>query len=201
VDGFNFYHGLMAKGWGRYRWLDYPALLQRRIRSGQVLGEIKYFTALVTHQPERIKRQETYLRALEVRGGVTTIRGSFELRSIKCSVCSKWYKHPEERQTDVNIATHLVSDAYEDAYDTAYLVSADADLVPAVQFVRERRGKTVVLIDPPRRHSDALAAQSDRHWHFAESHLRQSQLPNPVEYEKKAKVRRIYRPPSWAPSD
>jgi hypothetical protein len=25
VDGFNFYHGLMDKGWGRFRWLDYHA--------------------------------------------------------------------------------------------------------------------------------------------------------------------------------
>lgn len=187
----------MAKGWGRYRWLDYPALLQRRIRDGQVLGEIKYFTALVTHQPESIGRQERYLRALEMRGGITTIRGSYELRSIKCRVCHQWYKHPKERQTDVNIATHLVSDAYEDAYDTAYLVCADADLVPAVQFVRERRGKTVVLIDPPRRHSDALVAVTDHHWHFPEFHLRQCQLPNPVEYEWKGKVRRIYRPEGW----
>ena len=25
VDGYNFYHGLMAKRWGRFRWLDYSA--------------------------------------------------------------------------------------------------------------------------------------------------------------------------------
>lgn len=28
VDGFNFYHGLMSKGWGRYRWPD-PAARPR----------------------------------------------------------------------------------------------------------------------------------------------------------------------------
>ena len=197
IDGFNFYYGLMAKGWGRYRWLDYPALISRRIREGQRLGEIKYFTALVTHQPKKVPRQQTYLRALEVQGGISIITGTFENRAIQCPECHVWYKRPKERQTDVNIATHLVSDAYENAFDTAYLVCADSDLIPAVRVV-QRLGKRVVLIDPPKRHSDELAALADHHWHFIESHLRQCQLPNPVVYEtKKHRVRRLYRPDAW----
>lgn len=47
LDGFNFYHGLMAKGWGRYRWLDYHALVARRILVGQTLVAFKYFTSVV----------------------------------------------------------------------------------------------------------------------------------------------------------
>lgn len=199
IDGFNFYHGLMAKDWGRYRWLDFVALFRRRIRPGQELGTIKYFTAIVSHQPAKIPRQETFLRALEVRGGLTVIRGSFELREVKCARCDQWYKRPREKQTDVNIASHLVADAYEDAYDTAWLVSADGDLAPAVRLVQERRNRTVVLIDPPRRHSDELEGVADRHWHFSEAHMRQSQLPNPVEHERRGRVKRIYRPDGWGP--
>lgn len=199
VDGFNFYHGMMAKDWGRYRWLDYEALIRRRIRGDQVLTALKYFTAPVTHPPEKSKRQADYVRALSEHTMVEVIPGAFEQREVQCRVCSQWYKRPQEKRTDVNIATHLIVGAFDDQYDTAYLVSADADLVPAVAFIKERFGKRFVLIDPPRRHSDELAAIVDHHWHFTESHLRQSQLPDPVEYlNRRRKVRRIYRPGDWS---
>lgn len=202
LDGFNFYYGLMAKGWGRYRWLDYRALVARRIRPGQVLREIKYFTAPVTHEADKLPRQNSYVRALEQHAKVRVIRGAFEMRDKQCPNCENWYKRPQEKRTDVNIATHLLADAFDDTFDTAYLVCADADLVPAVSLVKQRFGKTFVLIDPPRRHSDELAILADHHWHFLRSHLNQCQLPNPVEYQsRRGKTKRIYRPDSWGPPD
>jgi hypothetical protein len=51
IDGFSVYYGFRSKGWQRYLWLDYRALISRLIRSPQALGEVKYFTS-------RIKKPE-----------------------------------------------------------------------------------------------------------------------------------------------
>lgn len=198
VDGFNFYHGLMAKGWERYRWLDYHALISRRIREDQTLTAVKYFTSRVTHQPEKLARQRQYLDALEKHTGIVPILGAFEMRPARCSHCETYFKRPQEKQTDVNMATHLVADAHEDRYDTAYIVCADADLAPAVSHVKDRLRKKVVLIDPPRRRSGELAVLADHHWHFPRSHLAGSQLPNPVVWlDRRGKERFIFAPDEW----
>ena len=47
-----------------------------------------------------------------------------------------------EKKVDVAIAVDLVRMAYEDQYDVAYLLSADADYVTAVKEA-QRVGKTV----------------------------------------------------------
>ena len=40
-----------------------------------------------------------------------------------------------EKMTDVNIATHLIIDAFQDRYDMAMLISGDSDLVPPIKAV------------------------------------------------------------------
>lgn len=201
IDGFNVYYGMMAKGWGRYRWLDYRALVERHVLGHQELVGLKYFTTRVTHKPESLHRQEAYLRALEMASDVQVISGSFEHRRVKCQgTCGEWYRRPQEKKTDVNLATHLVADSYEDLFDVALLYSADADLGPAVELIRERHGRRVVLFDPPKRHSRELADLSDRHLHVSKQDLARSQLPDPVEWvTPRGKTRRVHRPPSWAP--
>lgn len=191
----------MAKGWGRYRWLDYRALMERFLRGDQELVAAKYFTTRVTHQPEGWKRQDTYLKALERRGGLEVIPGSFEMRDVKCQgSCGEWYKRPQEKRTDVNLATHLVADSYDDVFDLAVVLCADSDIFTAVEMVQQRHGRKVTLVDPPKRHSSELAGLADHHLHITRAWLNQSQLPDPVEYSnRRGKVQRIHCPESWRP--
>src|SRR3989304_4835741 len=70
IDGFNLYFGICDKGWRRYLWLDLPALATRLLTPGQQLVATKYFTARVRADPGKIRRQSTYLQALEARGGL-----------------------------------------------------------------------------------------------------------------------------------
>jgi hypothetical protein len=192
----------MAKGWGRYRWLDYPALLTRYMRPPQELVGIKCFTALMTHQPDKYVRQEQYLRALEVRGGIENLPGKFTSRRVHCRKCGKWFRVPQEKRTYVNLATHLVADAFDDSFDTFLLCTADSDLVPAVRYVQERFEKRFFLIDPPRRHSDELSEIADLRLRSREQFFRQSQLPDPVEYATpRGQTKRIHRPASWGTSE
>jgi uncharacterized LabA/DUF88 family protein len=198
IDGFNLYHGRIGKGWGRFRWLDHRKLAEHFMRPPETLVAVKYFTALVTHDRPALNRQTHYLEALRAQGGITIHLGSFEQRKVKCAECQKWYKRSQEKRTDVNIATHLVADAHDELFDAIYLMSADADLVPAVEHIKSRFGTRITLIDPPRRHSDDLKSVCDRHFHIARSALNQSQLPDPVERPTPSnRMRRYFKPAEW----
>jgi uncharacterized LabA/DUF88 family protein len=51
-----------------------------------------------------------------------------------------------EKGIDVKIATDLLVGAFDDKYDTAILVSSDSDLIPAIDWVRNRMKKKVEYI-------------------------------------------------------
>jgi uncharacterized LabA/DUF88 family protein len=201
TDGFNLYHGMMEnEEWGALRWLDHAAVARCLVPDeGSVLC-VQYFTSWVT-EPDRLKRQRQYLVALEAHADLRIHYGRFEKQRIKCRKCEKRFTRPHEKETDVRLATALVADAFDDLYDTILLISADADLAPAVEYVKERFGKRLLLIDPPNRHSDELLALSDySRTKIPKKTLEDCQLPDPVEIRTKGgRTRRIYRPEAWRP--
>jgi len=56
---------------------------------------------------------------------------------IKASFDKRISKNTFEKKVDVRIAIDMVSFAYEDAYDTAILVSGDGDFLPVIKKVKE----------------------------------------------------------------
>ena len=54
-----------------------------------------------------------------------------------------------EKGVDTAIATHMIRFAWESAYDVAILVSSDADLVPAVEFLDLRGFRIIQAGFPP----------------------------------------------------
>ena len=48
----------------------------------------------------------------------------------------------EEKGSDVNLATYLLLDAFDNDYDTAIVVSNDSDFIHPIEVVRRRFGKT-----------------------------------------------------------
>jgi len=65
------------------------------------------------------------------------------------------------KEDDIHIAVDMVKYAYNDAYDTAILVSSDGDFVPAVEAVKEK-GKNVENIGFETKFSWHLKQKSDR---------------------------------------
>ena len=57
----------------------------------------------------------------------------------------------EEKGSDVNLAVHLVNDAWRDTYDVAVVVSNDRDLAEAIRLVTEDVKKKVILLCPARK--------------------------------------------------
>ena len=74
----------------------------------------------------------------------------------------KLFKHniihaDEEKRTDVRIALQIVADAYQDNCDLQIVVSADSDMIPAIELATEAKHKVFICF-PPHLYSSNLAA-------------------------------------------
>ena len=56
----------------------------------------------------------------------------------------------EEKGSDVNIATYLLVDAFDNAYEAAVVVSNDSDLAEPIRLVRQNFKKKVLVLHPCR---------------------------------------------------
>lgn len=196
IDGFNLYHGLRSKGWKRYYWLDLWALSTRFLKGTQTLVEVVYCTTLIKADPSGQQRQLDFIDALRAHSpALKVVYGHYMAKEVACLRCGHRYVRHEEKMTDVNIACRLVTDAMDDRFDVALLMSGDSDLVPPVRLVRARwPDKRVIAIFPPDRHSDALKNAVNGHSWIGEEKLRQSPLPDRVCV---APGRHVSRPPEW----
>ena len=155
IDGFNFYYGAVRGT--PYKWLDFSALLQQ-IFPGHTIGRIRYFTARVESRPpdrQQPRRQQVYLRALETLPDLSIHYGHFLTRPDRMPLAHDPSRtvavlRTEEKGSDVNLATYLLLDAFDDDYDTAIVVSNDSDLVHPIEVVRQRFGKRVEVLNPQR---------------------------------------------------
>jgi uncharacterized LabA/DUF88 family protein len=184
VDGFNLYFGLKSKGFKKYYWLDLPALANSLLKPGQQLLHTHYFTTRIrpkgNNQPD-VQRQTLYLEALATRPELGIHYGHYLQKSRQCRSCGAQWADFEEKMTDVNIATQLLSDAFDDAFDTAVLMSADSDLTTPVVRLRQRfPDKRIVVALPPGRQSVELIRAAHGYFHIGEDKLRHSQLPPQV---------------------
>jgi len=196
IDGFNLYHGLRSKGWRKHYWLDLWALAERFLLKGQTLAEVVYCTTLIKNDPPGQQRQLNFIDALKAhRPGIKVVYGHYLAKEMKCFGCGKTYTRHEEKMTDVNIACHMLTDAMDNRFDVALVLSGDSDLVPPVRTVRQRwPQKRVIAVFPPGRYSDALKKACHGHTWVGEGKLKQSLLPDPVPL---AAGRVAKRPPGW----
>lgn len=157
IDGFNLYFGLKSQNWHKYYWLNVHAMAKSLLKNDQELACTKYFTSRVTNNPQKQKRQNDYLEAIQTVPSVVVYFGKFQLNPRKCQNCGNNDIVPNEKMTDVNIAVELLSDAFTDSFDIALLVSADSDLVAPVKKVRCLfPAKQIIVCFPPGRFSTDL---------------------------------------------
>ena len=83
--------------------------------------------------------------------------------------------------TDVNISVELLTDARDDLFDTAIVISADSDLSRPITAIRERfPDKRVIVTFPPNRFSHRLQTVATASLAIGRDKLRNSQLPESV---------------------
>lgn len=201
VDGFNFYYGAVRGT--PWKWLDLAALFRRVLGPENDLVKVKYFTARV--QPSRNDphvniRQDSYLRALQTHcpavevyfGHFLRHRISMENANPPPPQVDVWKN--EEKGSDVNLALHVLHDAWLNAYDCAVIVSNDSDLAEALRLVKAHHQKLIGLITPgapTRKTSRQLSAHADFVRTIRPAALQACQLPNPIPGTN------IHKPAKW----
>lgn len=157
VDGFNLYFGMREAGFDNCRWLNIKQLVEKLLKPHQKLQEVKYFTSRVSNNPDKQKRQATYIDALESTG-IKIIYGNYQDGSQECKRCGHIWRTAKEKMTDVNIATAIIVDGFRDKYDMAMLISGDSDLTPPIREVHSLfTNKRVFIAFPPKRHNSSMA--------------------------------------------
>lgn len=192
VDGFNLYFGVFKTApYDRFKWLNMDVYFRRLLPQHDILA-IKYFSALVAHDPPACSRQQTYWDALRTLQLTHIIAGKYKKKTLRCkkAACShpgsRRFKTTEEKRTDVNIALEMLDDAYRGAAEQLVLVSGDSDLAPAVEKVKTLFPHIRVVVyvpaaaDPARGKAQELRAYADRARNFNERLVFRSQLPRRI---------------------
>lgn len=157
IDGFNFYYGLkFTARWRKYYWLDVVKLFESFMRPNQELIAVKYFSAK-PDDIEQSRRQNAFFQANKENPKFRLILGKYLKKEITCFKCKNVIHTYEEKETDVRIATQIVADAYQKNCDVAIVVSADSDMVPAIELATQARQKVFVYF-PPNQYSSNLAS-------------------------------------------
>ena len=181
IDGFNLYYGLRSKAWKRFYWLNLQRLASLLLKPDQTLVRTKYFTSIVNYPEDKNRRQNTYLDALRTLRDLDIYYGQFLAETVTCSQCGHTYRTHHEKMTDVNIAVELLSDAYQDRFDVALLVSADGDLVGLIRSLRQLYPqKRLVVVFPPGRYSNALKDVANACLHITANVLSRSLFADQV---------------------
>ena len=164
IDGFNLYYGAVKNT--PYKWLDVNRMCQFMLPKHNI-NKIKYFTAHVNarpHDPDQPVRQQTLLRALRTIPNLEIILGHFLTNECMmllagCPPTAPKYVRvikTEEKGSDVNLATHLLNDAYKKEYEIAVVISNDSDLLEPIKIVRHELRLDVGILNPHKRPSRAL---------------------------------------------
>ena len=109
-----------------------------------MLDRLVYCTALFAGDTNRRGRrgQEIHLAALGTDSRIEIEEGRFTTRRVRGDTeedgVSVTIMVPEEKGSDVNLASHLLIDIYAERIDAAVVVSNDSDLRLPVQHARTR---------------------------------------------------------------
>ena len=156
VDGFNFYYGAMKNT--PYKWCDIATLFNLLLPRNSI-NRIRYFTAAVHARPSNPNvhvRQQTYLRALQTIPNLSLHLGTFRQTIVNAPVVSpvgtsaryvNVYK-TEEKGSDVNLASFLLTDSFNEDFEVAVVVSNDTDLITPIEMVVRDMGRPVGLLNP-----------------------------------------------------
>lgn len=161
IDGSNFYHGLKENNIRTN--INFQKFCDKLCGEKRLIQTHYYNVPLIQSiDPKNYQSQQRFFNMLRKTPYLTLHLGRFAKRNqkfkcpnpscgenlseivIKCPKCLKEenFKLPPfyvEKGIDVNIATDMLSNAFDNTYDTAILVSADGDFVPVVNEVKRLR--------------------------------------------------------------
>lgn len=204
IDGLNFYYGAVRNR-PALKWLN-PFTMLEKLFPRDSISLVRYFSTPVMRSPDdpdAPARQAIYFRALATVPGLVMHEGRMSVRKKRGLMLPKSTPAQiatievfEEKRTDVNIASHLLMDAFGDRHDTAVVVSNDSDLTTPIEMAVNQLGKSVIVVNPypARRQSSELQRAASRTIpEINASVLRASQFPDRLTDARGS----FTRPRSW----
>lgn len=207
IDAFNLYYGSLKDT--PHKWLNLNEFCQRTFPPPRnQLNRVRVFAASVNarpHDPQQPIRQQTYFRALRTLPNLTIHLGQYLESQVMMKLVSPLadgttrvrVHKSEEKGSDVNLATHLLVDGFENDYEVAVVVSNDSDLAEPISVVRRKLQKKVLVILPccnqGRRESVELKRVASKAVRVDPAILAASQMP--VALHDAAGM--IHKPASW----
>lgn len=212
VDGFNLYYRLLQQR-PALKWVNLKQLAEKLLRPANVVTGVRYYTARISGRldPTAPARQQLYLDALTTLPEVSVHLGTF-LTSRKfaglvhppdfrprVTLPQPWpdvvrVVKVEEKGSDVNLASHLLLDAFQGSYDVAVVLSNDSDLVEPIRIVAQVLGKPVGLLSPVPNPNPQLQRAASFIRRISPSDLAAAQFPDQVTRPDGSVVK---RPASW----
>ncbi len=220
IDGFNFYF-LRTRDQPQYKWLNMKALADLIVPAGTAVTRVNYYTAPVSGKIDHDapKRQQTLLSALRTVPEVAIHNGRFLYSEKWAGLIQPPQARPlgyawtlpapavvlvaktEEKGSDVNLGAHLVRDAFTNAFDVAYVITDDTDLVEPIRIVTQEANRPVCIVAPCRSRSihrpvpaPSLEKVSSFKHYIDDAELAASQFPNVIARPGKAP---LSKPPTW----
>lgn len=210
IDGFNLYHAAFKKhpvvlpdgnkvvvGWPELRWQDLKSLMTQFINpKKEEIGEVYYFSAIADWLESKAEKHQKYIEVLS-DSGIKVVLGKFKAKEKRClASCKEIFTSHEEKESDVNVAIHLLSDILQNKCDIAYLVSGDSDMGPAIRKAKSLNTATRIgLILPPYQKGADLKRSVDFYKKITHKHLKKSLFSQDVTLSDKT----ICAPKGWLP--
>jgi uncharacterized LabA/DUF88 family protein len=208
IDGFNLYRNLIQNH-PSAKWVDLFRMCEL-LMPGFEITRVRYFTAkihaLEGTDPRAPSRQATYLRALENHpridvhyGKFLQVKRSMEVHPIQRnpdgSLMKTRVRKIEEKQSDVNLAAHMVRDASENRADVYMLLSCDSDFAGLMELLITDMGKVVGMISPIDSYTGELRSKNPRYFRkIRPGVLHDSQFPETITVGRST----LNRPEKWS---
>ena len=199
VDGYNFYFGLKNGGarWKRIYWLDIVKFFERMMKPDQELVEVNYYSARPLDDQQAADNQDVLFSANKLNPKFKLHLGRYKKKKIKCQNCGFKIKTYEEKESDVRVATGMLSDVFTKRCDITIIVSADSDMIPSVEIIKASDpNHPVHTFIPPNQKSFALISKCNSTvWleHY-KARFVQSMLPDEVTLPN---GHVLHRPANW----
>lgn len=138
IDGFNLYHAIDDLGEPHLKWCNLLQLARSLVpQASEEVVKVCFCTAYYPGDPQKKWRHQQYVNALEIVG-VTCVVGHFVREQQNCRTCGAVWQKPTEKETDINIALHLMIDAYKNVFDKVYLLSSDSDQAATARLYKQQ---------------------------------------------------------------
>lgn len=130
-----------------------------------------------SHSVRPLDRARVFAFVSPIISPVVSTPGARPPQGGLCYVRTALVWRTDEKGSDVNLATQLLVDGFDNAYDCAVLVTNDSDLLGPIRVVRHRLGKRVGLLNPQQRPARALQGEAHLYKQIRSGVLAASQFP------------------------